>query len=211
MMTKRSVRVLIISSIVILLPIVYGAMNYAQLPADMVTHWGVRNEPNGWMPKVWAVYGLPGLMLALQWFIVIVMRINAKKTGGSPRLERLVQWLIPVLSVVLYITTIRANLGFGVDIRRIAVGLVGAMFVLMGNYLPTVPANGKTWGYHPTTNLKPDLQAKVNRKMGQAMVIGGLLCLLSLFFSEVVSWLAVAIAIVSVIGVSIYGLRLPRR
>lgn len=209
-MTKHITKTLIISTVIILLPIIYGVVYYQQLPAAMVTHWGFNNTPNGWMPKIAAVYGIPIGMMLLQWLIVGITQFGVKRSGGAPRMERIVYWLIPVITVVLYLTTIQANLGTAVDIRRVAMLLVAGIFILMGNYLPTVPGNSYHWGIKKSKS-RPELNVIINRKLAHAMVISGLLCLLSIFFSVWVSTVAVIIAIGWVIGVSIYGMRLQSR
>lgn len=209
-MTKRIVKLLVTSSVIILLPIIYGVVYYHQLPASMATHWGFGNTPNGWMPKLWAIYGIPVGMLLLQWLIVGLTRMGVKRSGEAPRMERVVYWIIPVITVILYITTVQVNLGTTLDIRRIAMLIVAGIFILMGNYLPTVPGNRLNWGLgHPT--LKPEVTTMVNRKLAHAMVIGGVLCLLSILSSALVSMMALIITIGWIIGVTIYGLRVQMR
>ena len=58
-MIKRNLKVLIISSIVTLLPIVAGLILWNQLPEQIPTHWNASGEIDGWSSKPFAVFGLP--------------------------------------------------------------------------------------------------------------------------------------------------------
>ena len=117
------------------------------------------------------------------------------------RFERLVNWIIPVTTIVMYLTTIQYNLGTKLNIWRIAVLLMGIMFILMGNYLPTVP-QGYNRGWHSYTNLfRGQNWRKYTRMMAYVMVAGGIAMLLSLFFNGLVSMVVVlGIILLLIIG-----------
>ncbi|WP_125711031.1 DUF1648 domain-containing protein [Lacticaseibacillus porcinae] len=177
---------------IILAPILYGLAMYSRLPQTMATHWGINNQVNGTMPKAFMVFGLPVLMAIFQAVVILVPR---KKTT-APRFERMVIWIMPVITIVAYLMTIQINLGHNVDIRRIAVVLVAAIMIAMGNYLPTVPAeyNGYKWSMRHMAN-RPDAK-KVLRRYGYVMVAFGLLLLISIFFTPIVSAVILGIMIV---------------
>lgn len=194
---QQRLRTLLMTTPVILLPMVYGVAVYHKLPLRMATHWGVGNQPNGYMTRPLAVFGLPLLMALLQLLILYTPRGKQR----APRFERLVNWIIPVTTIVMYLTTIQYNLGTKLNIWRIAVLLIGIMFVLMGNYLPTVP-QGYNRGWHPSTNLfRGQNWRKYTRIMAYVMVAGGIAMLLSLFFNGLVSMIVVfGIILLLIIG-----------
>lgn len=194
---QKRLRTLLMTTPVILLPMVYGVAVYHKLPLRMATHWGVGNQPNGYMTRPLAVFGLPLLMVLLQLLILYTPRGKQR----ALRFERLVNWIIPVTTIVMYLTTIQYNLGTKLNIWRIAVLLIGIMFVLMGNYLPTVP-QGYNRGWHPSTNLfRGQNWRKYTRIMAYVMVAGGIAMLLSLFFNGLVSMVVVlGIILLLIIG-----------
>lgn len=175
-----------------LAPMLYGIAMYSRLPAVMATHWGIDNQVNGTMPKAFMIFGLPLLMAVFQFVVVLVPRQKAT----APRFERMVIWIMPVITVVAYLTTIQINLGHNLDIRRIAIVLVAAMMLAMGNYLPTVPPeyNSHKWVMRQMTR-RPDAKRAL-RRLGYTMVIFGILLLLSLFFSPIVSAGVVGVMII---------------
>ena len=49
---KINKKLLVITTIIILLPIIIGLLFWEQLPETMATHWGTDNEPNGFNSKL---------------------------------------------------------------------------------------------------------------------------------------------------------------
>lgn len=85
-MTKRNLQ-LWLSYIVILLPMSYGVVNYAALPAEMAIHFNLDNQPNGMAAKLLVVVGFPIMMMAFQLICVGVTRLNANHKAPAPRFE----------------------------------------------------------------------------------------------------------------------------
>ena len=84
-MFKKYKKQLILSSIVILLPIVLGLILWNQLPDSFATHWGVDGQPDGWMDKGLAVFLLPVLMLGMQYFCVWITDLTNRGNEQSPK------------------------------------------------------------------------------------------------------------------------------
>lgn len=212
-MTKNKWFLLALTSALILATMLFGASQYASLPATMVTHWGIDNQPNGWMPKAMAVYGLPLIMLAAHWLCMGATYWADANGKGAPRMERVLVWFFPVLTVVVYTVTIRYAQGQPVNIRLWAVVIVSAVFILLGNYLPTVPAQSarKGWvgfGYHVPWQVKNAAGAlKATRMLGYVMVGGGVLMLLSLLLPPVASAVAIGVVIVAILATLLLSYR----
>ncbi|WP_390410625.1 DUF1648 domain-containing protein [Lacticaseibacillus jixiensis] len=204
-MTKDKWRTLLITSAVIVAVIFYGVSQYETLPQMMVTHWGIDDQPNGWMPKAMVVYGVPVMMLLIHWFCMGVTYYAAAHGQGAPRMERVLAWFFPVSTIVVYVIMIRYAQGHAVNVRLWAIALVGAMFIFLGNYLPTVPATSprKGWigfGFHvPWQVTNPAGALKTLRVLGYVMVAGGVLLLGSLFFAPAASVVALVIVIAAIV------------
>ena len=214
MMSKNRTWLLVLTSLVIVAPIGYGLAQYDALPATMATHWGLNNQVNGWMPKPMMVFGLPLLMLVMQWVVLGATWYSARHGQAAPKLERLTAWLLPLVTVVAYVMTVRSNLGQQVDARFWALLLVAAIFIGMGNYLPTAPVEGGRWfgyGYHAPWQINNYAGAKrALRVLGYTMVIGGIAVLLSLFFAPVVSMVIVMVIVVVMLVLSLVSIKWTR-
>ena len=65
-MIKKNLKILIITTVIILLPILAGVVMWDRLPEQMPTHWNADGEIDGWSSKGFAVFGLPLVMLGVQ-------------------------------------------------------------------------------------------------------------------------------------------------
>ena len=140
-MIKKNWKTMLITSLVILLPIVAGLILWDRLPEQLPIHWNAAGEVDGWTGKAFAVFGLPLLMLGFQWLCVLVTGADPKKKNHSDKVLQLVLWLIPLLSVVLNAVTYMAALGTEVAMEMIMPILMGLLFTVVGNYLPKCKQN----------------------------------------------------------------------
>lgn len=203
-MMKRSVQ-LWLSYIVILLPILYGVANYQALPARMAIHFNLDNQPNGMASKAVVVFGLPLLMAVFQLICVGATRLNATHKGPAPRFERMMIWIVPVLSGVIYATTISYNLGHRMDIWRIAISLVAFIFMAIGNYLPTISANQYAQVRRGTRPIHPMVWRRVRYWLGYTLVGGGILLLLSVMTTQVIAIIVMVVVILALFAMSLYS------
>ena len=200
-MKKINVKILITTSIVCLLPIILGLSFYSKLPEDIAIHWGINNNPNGYFSKPVFIFGMPIIMLALQIFCCIVSDLSDKNPEANKKAVTVYKWIIPILTVVLYIITIMYALGNNLDIRKITMILLGIIFIILGNYMPKVRGdyyiNSKTFW---VKNRDEKLVNKAAKISGYMLIIGGMLCILSIVFKPVVSIVAIgAIALYTLV------------
>ena len=100
-MMKKNWKVLIVTSLMILLPILAGIILWNQLPERVPTHWNAAGEIDGWSSKGFAVFGLPLSLLGVQWLCVLGTLADPKKANHAEKILHLVFWIIPLLSVFM--------------------------------------------------------------------------------------------------------------
>lgn len=199
-MKKINLKTLVITCFVTLAPILLGIAMYDKLPDMVAIHFDINNNPDNFAPKAFAVFGLPLIILAFQIFCCVVVDIAEAKSGKREKITRIGKWVIPVVCLIIYPTTIFYSLGNDLDIRRIAVLVVGILFIILGNYLPKanhIQIVGKT------RELCGDAARKYLRLMSYMMVAMGFLFLITLFFppiaSVIVLLLLIPLTILSII------------
>ncbi len=196
-------KILIITSIVCLMPILLGVALWNELPQTMAIHFDINNNPDNFASKGFVVFGLPCLMALLQLFCCFVNDINAKKHGERKKLEKATKWIIPVMTVVLQIVTLGYALGWNMDIRRIATLIVGGVLIVVGNYQPKLD-------YIKNYDIDREKARKINRFIGFETVIMGVLFIASIFFSPIVTLLCILLLIpYTIIGI-IYGIKVGK-
>ena len=80
-MLKKNLKVLIITSIIILLPMLAGVIIWNQLPDQVPMHWNFKGEVDDWGSKAFLVYRMPLILLAGQWLCVLGTYSYPKKTN----------------------------------------------------------------------------------------------------------------------------------
>jgi len=208
-MIKKHWKVLVITSVILLLPILAGLILWDQLPEQMPTHWNAAGEVDGWNSKPFAVFGLPGLMLAIQWLCVLATGADPKKANHPEKILHLVLWLMPVLSVVLHVMTYAAAFGKEVRIEVIMPVLLGLIFTIVGNYLPKCKQNYTIGIKIPWTLNSEENWNRTHRLAGWIWTIGGLLIMLSGFFGGF--WCFLGVTLLMVFVPLIYSYILYRR
>ena len=130
MMKKSEYKgIMIITSIMILLPMIIGVVLWDKLPSEIATHFGTDNQANGWSSKPMTVFGMPLLMLALQWFCFLITSNDPKKRNINKKMFTFVLWLVPIISLITMMSTYAMALGYSVDIGMIVNFLMGIVFI----------------------------------------------------------------------------------
>ena len=190
---KINKKLLVITTIIILLPIIIGFLFWEQLPETMATHWGTDNEPNGFNSKPMAVFGIPGIMAALHVFGLIVTYADPKRSNIGAKAIGIVYWILPAVSVAVMSATYAYALGMEINIGMICCLLMGIIFIALGNYLPKAKQNF-TFGYKlPWTLYSEENWNKTHRLAGWITFICGILFILNAFIlSEYILFACVA-------------------
>lgn len=177
-------KILLITCAVCLLPIIPTLFLWDRLPDTIAIHFNINNIPDGFASKGFAMFGLPLMVIALQVICCFINDINARKYGERKKFESVTKWIIPVMTVILQTITIGYALGINFDIRKWAMGIVGIIFLAIGNYQPK-------FDYIDNDNIDTGKARRVNRFIGFGEVIMGLLALATLFLPPLYSviWL----------------------
>lgn len=198
-MKKINYKILLVTCIVTLLPIVLGSIFYNKLPDTVAIHFDINNNPNRYFSKNAFVFGMPVLMVALQLFLCVISDVADKYPEANRKMMIVGKWIIPILSIILYIVTIMYAIGNKLDIRKIVMFILGVLFVIMGNYLPKTKGN-----INLINKIFEQEYKKVSRISGYLMILNGLLFLASNLFSQYVSIFVVCLAILEIIVLCAY-------
>ena len=208
-MIKKYWKVLLITSIVILLPVLAGIVLWNQLPQQMPTHWNAAGEVDGWSGKAFAVFGLPAILLAAQWLCILGSFADPKREAHSSKVLHLVFWIIPVLSVVLHAVTYAVALGREVRMEVVIPILVGLGLAIIGNYLPKCKQNYTIGIKIPWTLNSEENWNRTHRFAGRIWVVDGIAIMLTGFFGGV--WILLPIMILMVLAPFVYSYMLHHK
>ncbi|MBQ8237270.1 MAG: SdpI family protein [Oscillospiraceae bacterium] len=177
-MIKKNWKQLLLTSAVILLPVLAGLLLWDRLPATMNIHWGADGQPDGAAGKAFAVFAPSLCVLAVHWLCIIVTNKDMK--SQPPKAMALTLWICPALSLCMHSIMYTIALGLEVNMGMLLFMPMGILFAVMGNYMPKFRRNS-TMGIKTTWALADDENWNATHRFGGRMwVAGGLLvCVLS--------------------------------
>ena len=208
-MIKKNLKTLIITSVIILLPILAGLLLWNQLPDPMPSHWNASGEVDGWSSKPFAIIGLPLILLAAQWLCVLGTAADPKKNNHPQKILHLVLWIIPVLSVVLHTVVYLTASGYGVRMEVVMPVLIGVVFTIIGNYLPKCKQNYTIGIKIPWTLNNEENWNKTHRFAGWLWTFCGIAIMFTGFFGGF--WVFLPITLWMVFAPIIYSYFLHRK
>ena len=98
--SSYQIKVIIITSIVILLPILFGLLKWSALPDQMPIHFQLSGQADGWSSKGFAVLGFPLILLAVQAVMFVALGFAAAKSNISNLIYTIVMSFIPLASII---------------------------------------------------------------------------------------------------------------
>jgi uncharacterized membrane protein len=172
-------KLLLITTIVCLLPLILSVVLYDKLPEEVAVHFNSAGVADNYMPKEVAAFGLPFLMAVINFFTHFVMNTDPKKMNASSALIYMGKWAVPVLSVILIPVTLFIALGYKIPVVVISQGIVGVIFVAFGNYLPKCKQNYTVGIKLPWTLNSEENWNKTHHMAGYIWMLGGISIIIS--------------------------------
>ena len=205
-MIKKNRSKVILSSIIILLPVLFGLIMWNDLPDVMTTHWGADGNADGFSGKAFAVFGLPTILLILHFVCVLFTLFDKKQKEQNEKALGMIFWIVPAISLLVNGIMYRAAFGGEFDLALFMPALLGVMFIFIGNYLPKVKQN-RTLGIKIFWTLNNEENwNRTHRFGGKVWVVGGLVMLFSIFLPlSAMIWVAVCVTVAMVIIPMVYS------
>ena len=211
-MLKKNKWTLVVTTLVVLLPILVGVILWDKLPEMIATHWGVNGEPDGWSKKASAVFGLPVFLCAIHWVCIWATSQDKKNKAQSDKIMALTLWICPVISVGVHAAVYAEALGKSFNAMILLPVLLGLLFVFIGNLMPKCRQNS-TIGIKVKWTLENEANWNATHRMaGKLWVIGGAFLLLCVFLPEaVLPWVVLSVITVMVVVPTVYSYRYSKK
>lgn len=198
---------LILPSIIILMPVIFGFIVWNKLPEQMARHFDFYGNADGYSSKVLVVAGLPLLLF----FVMISMSVLTNKYNRQQdektvkKLTAVMIWFVALISFTASIFTLLFNLNIASEnhiniFSVVIVEMISFVFIVSGNYMPKIRQN-KFVGIRIPAAFKSEAEwTKINRLGGKIFVVTGILTAIAGFINPVIS---LALFIVSALAVLI--------
>ena len=76
---KKYRTTIIITTLITLLPILFGLIVWNRLPEQIATHWGANGQADGYSGKAFAVFGMPCILAGRQLFVSCITLKDPKR------------------------------------------------------------------------------------------------------------------------------------
>lgn len=180
-MKKNNKITLILTVVVCLLPMILGAVLYNKLPEQMPVHFNIKNEPDNYASKGFTLFGIPLIMATIQAICIIFTSIKTNKLNEKPRIIKIMEWFIPILTVFVYIIMIEVPLGSTVYVGKSVCLVLGVLFIIIGNYMPKMSYEIGRTIVHPVPKDEKTFR-KMIKIMGYSFMTLGLVFLILIMF-----------------------------
>lgn len=184
----RYKKTLILTSVIILLPLLAGLALWDRLPDQMATSFDFAGIANDYSSKEFTVIGLPLFLLVMQWICFFGCSLDPKRRNfSSSKLFSLILWVIPSIGIFLEAGIYGVALGMELNIAKMMYPFLAVVFLLIGNYLPKCRPNFSLGLKLPWTLADEENWNKTHRLAGPIWMACGIAMLVCAFLPAVVA------------------------
>ena len=182
-MEKKNRKTLILSVIICLLPMILGSILYNKLPEQMPIHFTINDVPDNYTHKNFALFGIPLIMAIVQaiCLIAVNIKLNKLKTEEKPKILKIMEWFIPVVTVLIYVIMVEVPLGSTVYVGKSICLILGILFMIIGNYMPKMNYAIAETMIHPKPKNEKSFR-KMTKTMGYSFITIGVVMIILIMF-----------------------------
>jgi uncharacterized membrane protein len=182
---------LIIVTILIVASTLTGILLWNQLPEPMASHWGIDDQVNGTMSKVWGVFLMPVITIAMLLLFLVIPSIDPLKANIATFRDYFNSFIALIVAFMVYIygLTLVWNLGY-TNFRMSSAMLpaMGLLFIFVGVMVGKAKRNYFIGIRTPWTLSSDKVWDETHRIGGKLFIASGVLALLGAFFPDYSFW-----------------------
>lgn len=210
-MIKKNIKTLLLTSVVVLLPMLAGVILWDKLPDSVPIHFGPNGEPDDYAGRGVAVFVMPLVLLAFHWLCTLTTAADPKNKNIDKKALGLVLWICPMISLLVNGVIYTTALGIAINILMIFGLFFGCLFVVIGNYLPKCRQSYTLGIKLPWTLSDEDNWNRTHRFAGRLWIVGGLLTIVTAFLDDAFIFVFFGLVLLMVIIPTIYSYRLYKK
>jgi len=149
---------------------------YSRLPDPVPTHWNLRGEADGFSPKPLGPFTIPLLLLVSCVMLPVLPRISPKDFGME-RFRRAFDRIVLATASFLFaldILVLLMAIGARISVGRAVFTMVGALFVVFGNFMGKLTKNFFIGVRTPWTLASEEVWLRTHRLAGKVLVLAGI-------------------------------------
>ena len=139
MKTKINLSMIILTSVICILPVIYGLFVYSGLPERIgipISGLDSSGNYNWYFHKLYFVLGIPFFLMASNIIVKIILYRNPKWDIETKALKIIIDWCIPAMSLVFVPLWLFRAMGAVIPIEMMLYVFSGLIIIIFGNYIP---------------------------------------------------------------------------
>ena len=183
--------------------VAYIAWSFPALPDPMPTHWNAAGQADDYTGKAAgaAILAAVPLFVMLIFKIIPVISPHGFRTESFTGVLNNLMTASVIFSCVVSVAAIRAALGAEHNMSTIVMVAVGALFIVIGNFLGKVRKNFFLGIRTPWTLASDEVWAKTHRLAGWCFVIAGAIMAIGAVAGPRFEWVIVTVVTIALVPV----------
>ncbi len=202
-----------ISLAMLLIAVTLSLIFYPALPDPMPTHWNASGEVDGWSPKLLGAFLMPMIMAGIAGLFLALPRISPRgyPVDEASRGYRAIELSMVAFMLCVHVVVLLMSTGTRIDISIIMPMLVGALFVVLGNYMTKMRRNFFIGIRTPWTLADEDVWYRTHRLGGRVFVAAGIALMMVPFAGAAQHATFIGIALTAAAIPTVYSYVIYRR
>ncbi|MFH0955936.1 MAG: SdpI family protein [Candidatus Falkowbacteria bacterium] len=180
---KPTIKTEFIPLALLILTIAASVFFYNNLSERIATHWNFEGEVDSWGSGQAQAVVFPLLIVGMYFLFLLIPYLDPKKERYEQfsKIYHIFKSLILASIVVIYFVVGLNGLGYTLPVGVIIPGLVGLLFIILGNYLGKIKMNWFVGIRTPWTLSSEEVWNKTHRFGGKMFILAGFLMLAETF------------------------------
>lgn len=139
----KTIKKELINWILLVIPVIYIAINWDKFPAEVPIHFNFDGEPDNYASKIVGLMLLPGINIFTYILFLITPKIDPRKSNYELFIRKytIIRTLFHLFLCEIILLVCYYSLGNKINISEIGTYSVIAMFLILGNYLGNLRSN----------------------------------------------------------------------
>ena len=194
-------RIINLAYLFVILSFAVSAYYYPLMPDQMVSHWGLAGEPNGYLSKAFLLFLMPALSLVMLVVFYFIPRIDPLKKNISKFKNYYEGFIVLLIGFLLYIQliTIFWNSGMRFQIIQAIIPAFAVLFYYIGVMMEHTKRNWFIGIRTPWTISSDVVWDKTHKIGGKIFRAVGIISLLGTILNEYAFYLMIVPIIVGMV------------
>lgn len=171
---------------IILLSFIIGICLYPQMPEAMASHWNIKGEADGYMPRFWGLFLMPFVSVGILLLFILIPRIDPLKRNYRKFRGHYEVFIAVIIAFLfyLYLLAILWNIGFGFNMIQLLSPAFGIVFYYAGILVGKAKRNWFVGIKTPWTLSNEKVWNKTHRIGGRLFRAAGVIALFGALFPD---------------------------